>query len=172
MHRVVNMVDCAFARLFSSEVVNIREENIHCSCPKAAQLSSNTPIQDYGFSDLLNLGCWENTVGPGLEAYLSFEDFLCASECSRRGLDIAIQRGRPRQMLDFLRISSGSKKLRWQRVKTRDCQSAVMKNKEIFWVKLRYQLYTYLSGLHQYSNEASLTCVPRSGKHITKKKLP
>ena len=157
------MAGCVFARLFSPEVVNIRNGNIHCSCLEVAELASNTPIPDYGISDLFNLGGVRNIVQvAGLAAYLSFEDFLYVSECSKLGWNIGIQRGgRPRQMLEFLRIRSGPRKLRWQRVKTRIMegetaqQSAVMKNREIFWIKLQFQLQTHLQGLHHYSNEAS-----------------
>ena len=67
------MAGCAFKLLFSPAVVNIRNENIHCSCPNVAQLCSNTPILDFGISDLLEVAC------------LSFEDVLHVSECSHRG---------------------------------------------------------------------------------------
>ena len=171
------MAGCAFELLFSPAVVNIRNENIHCSCLKVAQLCSNTPIVDFGISGLLEVAC------------LSFEDVLHVSECSHRGLSIGMQRGR--RMLDFLRIRSASGETRWQRKKARIMAeheqdrtraeedvgetahylgenvgesgtgkklagSDVMKKRQIFWAKLRFQIQKRLSGLHTFSLDASL----------------
>ena len=99
------MAGCTFGLLFSPEVLYIRNTNSRCSCLKVSQLCSNTPILDFGISNLLEVAC------------LSFEDVLHVSECSHRGLSIGMQRGR--QMLDFLRIRSANRETRWQRVKSR-----------------------------------------------------